>query len=148
MGDLDTVSSEMPDVLTMVDFQPGNTYAEFDPTVDKVAKYGIAGLVAGTAVAVAAKAGLLGGLGKLLFPIILALKKVLIFIVIGVVAAVKKIAGAIKGQVIGSRGLSSIRRKRRRERTHAERPPPPPSRDPLRPPEQPPGGGFPPTKSF
>ena len=31
----------------MVAFNPGSTYAEFDPGIDKVAGYGIAGLIAG-----------------------------------------------------------------------------------------------------
>lgn len=69
-------------VLAMADFQPGATYAEFNPEIDQVAAYGLGALVAGK---VAAKTGFLaaallllkkfwfvillaiGGLGKLLF---------------------------------------------------------------------------------
>lgn len=149
LRDLPDVKAKMPDLMAAVDFQKGNTYAEFDPTIDKVAKYGIAGLVAGTAVAVAAKAGLFAGLGKLLLPVIIALKKVIIFIVIGIVAAIRKIGSAIKGKssvtrpfehppgtTPGAPGAPTLNA------------PPAPNREPLRPPDQPPGGGFPPTKSF
>jgi uncharacterized membrane-anchored protein len=123
--DLGTVSAQMPRVMAMVDFQPGNTYAEFDPKVDKVAAYGIAGLVAGTAVAVAAKAGLL----KFMFPLLLAAKKFIIIIVVAIVAAVKKIGSAIRGK-------SSVARPFEHPQDKSD--PPPPN----------PGGGFPPTKSF
>jgi uncharacterized membrane-anchored protein len=40
-----------------VDYKEGNRYADFDPKTDKVATYGIAALVAGGVLAVAAKAG-------------------------------------------------------------------------------------------
>lgn len=65
-----------PEVMQAVQFDPGNRYADFNPSSDKVAAYGIAALVAG---GVAAKAGLLKGL----IIAILAAKK---FIIIGGVA--------------------------------------------------------------
>ncbi len=122
--DLGTVSAQMPEVMAMVDFQPGNTYAEFDPKVDKVAAYGIATLVAGTAVGLAAKAGLL----KFLFPVLVAAKKFLLVIVVAIVAAVRKIASSIRGKSAVARPFE-----------HPKDPTPPPSDS---------GGGFPPTKSF
>ena len=64
----------------MVNFNDGNRYADFDPKVDKVAKYGIAALVAGGLV-LAAKAGFF----KILLVGLLAAKK---FIIIGVLALV------------------------------------------------------------
>jgi uncharacterized membrane-anchored protein len=145
MNELDEVAARMPQVMAMVDFQPGSTYADFDPRVDKVAKYGIAALVAGTAVGVAAKAGLL----KFLFPVLLAAKKFLIIIVVAIAAAVRKIAAAIKGR-------SSVERPFEHPQGSAPaapatptlNAPPPPNRDPLRPPPEPPGSGWPPTKSF
>jgi hypothetical protein len=75
------IDNQTPQILGMVDFQQGNRYADFDPKTDKVAEYGIAALVAGGALAAAAKLGLLKGLWVFL----LAAKK---FIVIGVIAAV------------------------------------------------------------
>jgi uncharacterized membrane-anchored protein len=75
------IDQQTPQILGMVDFKEGSRYADFDPKTDKVAKYGIAALVAGGALALAAKAGLLKGL----WLFIIAAKK---FIIIGVIAAV------------------------------------------------------------
>jgi uncharacterized membrane-anchored protein len=47
--------------LSSVDFKDGSKYADFDPKVDKVAAYGIGGLIAGK---VLAKVGFFGFLGK------------------------------------------------------------------------------------
>jgi uncharacterized membrane-anchored protein len=82
----------------MVDFQPGNTYAEFDPKIDKVAEYGLAGLIAGGALAGAAKLGLLAGFFKWIVAAVLALKKAIIFVVIAIVAGVKKLWASITGR--------------------------------------------------
>jgi uncharacterized membrane-anchored protein len=80
------IDRQTPQILGMVDFKEGNRYAEFDPKVDKVAKYGIATLVAGGILAGAAKLGLLKGL----WVAILALKKFVIIGVIAVIAFFKK----------------------------------------------------------
>jgi len=80
------IDKQAPQILSMVDFKEGSRYADFDPKVDKVAKYGIATLVAGGALAAAAKLGLLKGL----WVAILALKKFIIIGVIAVVAFFKK----------------------------------------------------------
>lgn len=143
MRDLPQVKEQMPGLMSMVDFKPGNTYAEFDPRIDKVAKYGIATLVAGTAVGLAAKAGLL----KFLLPALLALKKFIVIVVVAIAAAARKIMAAIRGR-------SSVERPFAHP-PEASVPPPPtlnappaPGQDPLRPPPNPPGTGFPPTKSF
>jgi uncharacterized membrane-anchored protein len=82
MQQLAMVDKRMDEVLAMVSFNIGNRYAEFNPELDKVAGYGIAGLIAG---GVLAKAGffkflialwkpiaigvvvLVGALGKLFF---------------------------------------------------------------------------------
>lgn len=80
------IDAQTPQILGMVDFKEGSRYADFDPKVDKVAKYGIATLVAGGALAAAAKLGLLKGL----WVFILAAKKFIIIGVIAAVAAVKK----------------------------------------------------------
>ncbi len=70
------VRADMPQVLTMTDFDTGERYADYNSKTDKLAAYGIAALVAG---GIAAKAGLFAKLGVLL----LALKK---FIIIGIAA--------------------------------------------------------------
>jgi uncharacterized membrane-anchored protein len=75
------IDKKTPQILSMVDFNEGSRYADFDPKVDKVATYGLATLVAGGALAVAAKAGLL----KVIWVAILAAKK---FVIIGVLAVV------------------------------------------------------------
>lgn len=47
MSQMAMIDGRINEVLSMVAFNPGSTYAEFDPGVDKVAGYGIAGLIAG-----------------------------------------------------------------------------------------------------
>ena len=83
---LGEIDAQTPQILGMVDFKEGSRYADFDPKVDKVAKYGIATLVAGGALAAAAKLGLLKGL----WVFILAAKKFIIIGVIAVIAFFKK----------------------------------------------------------
>jgi uncharacterized membrane-anchored protein len=87
MDQLAEIDRQTPQILGMVDFKEGNRYADFDPKVDKVAKYGIATLVAGGALAAAAKLGLLKGL----WVFILAAKKFIIIAVIAVAAFFKKL---------------------------------------------------------
>jgi len=79
VGQFAEIDRQTPQILGMVDFKEGSRYADFDPKVDKVAKYGIATLVAGGALAAAAKFGFL----KILWVGILAAKK---FIIIGAIA--------------------------------------------------------------
>jgi uncharacterized membrane-anchored protein len=94
MRDYPRISSDMPNVIAMVDFQPGNLYSDFDPAVDKVAKYGLAALIAGGALGAAAKFGLL----KFLWPLVLALKKFIILIAVAVAAGFKKLMAMFKGK--------------------------------------------------
>lgn len=77
MTDLPTIQREMPHVLEFANFTDGNRYADYDSGTDKLAKYGLAALVAG---GMAGKAGLFAKLGLLL----LAAKK---FLVVGAVIA-------------------------------------------------------------
>lgn len=86
MNQFAEIDQQTPKILSMVDFKQGNRYAEFDPKTDKVAKYGIAALVAGGALAAAAKFGAL----KLLWVGLLAAKKFVIIGVIAIVAFIKK----------------------------------------------------------
>lgn len=54
LPELKEIEAKAPTILGMVDFTDGNRYADFKPGTDKVAAYGIAGLIAG---GVLAKAG-------------------------------------------------------------------------------------------
>jgi uncharacterized membrane-anchored protein len=76
---LPEIERQTPAILGMVDFKAGSRYADFDPKVDKVAKYGLTALVAGGTLAAMAKFGLLKGFWIAL----LAAKK---FIIIGAIA--------------------------------------------------------------
>lgn len=96
MGDFSTINQKMPEVMAMVDFQPGNQYADFNPKIDKVAEYGLATLIAGGALGAAAKLGLLGAAWKFILAGILALKKIIILAVIAVSAFFKKIIASFK----------------------------------------------------
>jgi len=86
MSALASIDRRAEDVLAQVQFNKGNTYAEFDPGVDKAAAYGVAGLIAG---GVLAKAGFFKGLLVLL----LASKKLL---GVGLVVLFGGLWGAIK----------------------------------------------------
>jgi uncharacterized membrane-anchored protein len=87
------IDKQTPQILGMVDFKDGNRYADFDPKTDKVAKYGIAALVAGGALAAAAKLGLLKGL----WIFILAAKKFIIIAAVAIAAMFRKIFARFKG---------------------------------------------------
>jgi uncharacterized membrane-anchored protein len=78
MSAFPAVKAGMQPILKAVDFREGNRYAEFNPKLDKVATYGIGGLVAG---GILAKVGFF----KLLLVGLLALKK---FLILGVLAAI------------------------------------------------------------
>ena len=98
MREFPEIDKKVPQILSMVDFQPGNTYAEFDPKIDKVAEYGLAGLIAGGALAGAAKLGLFGALFKYIVVAVLALKEALIVVVVAVVAGAKKLWSRMTGK--------------------------------------------------
>jgi len=86
MKDLNRVNDGMKQILPMAQFDAGNTYADFNPSTDKMAAYGLAALVGG---GVAAKAGLFAKLGALL----LAGKKFIILIFLAIGAFFKKMFG-------------------------------------------------------
>ena len=100
LGQFPMINQQTPEILDMVDFKEGNRYADFDPKVDKVAKYGLATLVAGGALAAAAKFGLL----KMLWVGILAAKKFIIIAVIAVAAFFKKLFKRAGGSSSGTPG--------------------------------------------
>ena len=81
MSNLPAVREAAKSLGSTVKFNSGFAYADFDSSKDRMADYGLAGLVAaGAGVAVAKKIGILGVL-------LLFLKKAIAFIVAGVVAA-------------------------------------------------------------
>lgn len=95
INQLPGINPQVPGLLKMVDFNKGQTYADFDEATDPVAAYGLAGLIAG---GVAAKAGLFKGLIALL----LASKKLLIGLITVFGAAmwggIKWLVGRDKGE--------------------------------------------------
>ena len=90
MSELSDIENRAPQILSMVNFNDGNRYADFDPKIDRVATYGIAALVAG---GVAAKLGLF----KLVWVVLLAAKKFVILGIAAVAAWCRKIFGKRKG---------------------------------------------------
>jgi uncharacterized membrane-anchored protein len=80
------IDQRSPEILSMVSFNQGNLYSEFNPSIDRAAAYGVAGLIAG---GILTKAGFFKGLLVLL----LASKKLAAALVFGGLAAVW---GAIK----------------------------------------------------
>jgi uncharacterized membrane-anchored protein len=81
MDQLATVDQRLPEILAMVSFNQGNTYAEYAPGVDKTAAYTLAGLIAG---GVLAKAGFF----KVLLVGIAAFWKVIAVAGVAVIAAI------------------------------------------------------------
>lgn len=69
MDKLNEVKAEIPEILKSVKFNSGEKYSDFNPDLDKIAAYGIGGLVAGK---VLAKAGLFAVLLKYIKVIIIA----------------------------------------------------------------------------
>ena len=92
MEDLPEVQAGMQKIIAFTEFDEGQRYADFDSKTDKIAAYGVAALVAGT---LASKAGLFAKLGVLL----LAGKKLLIPIAIGIAALFGRAMKKKKGEV-------------------------------------------------
>jgi uncharacterized membrane-anchored protein len=76
MNQLDAIQERMPEIISMVNFLPGNRYTDYQQGNDKVAAYGLGALILG---GVAAKVGLFKGL----IALIIAGKK---FIIIAAIA--------------------------------------------------------------
>jgi len=90
MRDLARVNDGMKKILPMAQFDTGSTYADYNPSTDKLAAYGLAALVGG---GIAAKAGLFAKLGVLL----LAGKKFIVLIFLAIGGFFKKIFGKKDG---------------------------------------------------
>jgi uncharacterized membrane-anchored protein len=91
MDQLPMVDRRLPEILAMVSFNQGNTYAEFNPSTDKTAAYALAGLIAG---GVLAKAGFF----KLLLVGLLAFKKLIVVGAIAVFAAIGSVVKRLFGR--------------------------------------------------
>jgi uncharacterized membrane-anchored protein len=71
MSELDPVRAAMTSLLPRIEFAPGQRYADYQPGRDKLAAYGLSGLIAGGALAKA-------GVFKWLLGALLAAKKIVI----------------------------------------------------------------------
>ena len=83
---LKDVKNNIEGILNSVNFNEGHRYADFSPGVDRVAAYGIGGLIAGKMLM---KAGILAKIGILLAKF----WKIIVFGFIGLVAGVRKFFG-------------------------------------------------------
>lgn len=85
------IGTATPAIVSMVKFNDGHKYADFNPSTDKEAGYSLAGLVLGGAVAakIAGKVGLLAKLGAIL----VAGKKFVVLGIIAIAAFIKRIFG-------------------------------------------------------
>ncbi|MGH8023237.1 MAG: DUF2167 domain-containing protein, partial [Limisphaerales bacterium] len=95
MHQLTEIENQAPAILKMVNFDQGNRYADFNPKIDKVAKYGLAALVAGGIAGAAVKLGLF----KLIWVFIIAAKK---FIIVAIAAIVVFLGKLFKGRKQGT----------------------------------------------
>lgn len=91
LSQLAQIKPEMEKIFPLVEYQPGHRYSDFNPDVDEVAAYGIGALIAGKA---AVKVGVWAAIVKFL----IAAKKLVIFLALGLVAFV--------GRLFGRRGKS------------------------------------------
>jgi uncharacterized membrane-anchored protein len=81
-------------ILSRTSFDTGQRYADFDASKDKVAEYGLTGLVlggAGLGLAKVAKLGLLAKFGKGLIALLIAGKKAIVAGLIALGALLKKV---------------------------------------------------------
>ena len=85
-------------VLSGYEFNAGERYAEWKPG-DKVAEYGLTGLILGGAVAAAAKAGLLKGFWKVIVGFAAAAWKLIVAGVVALVAGIKSLFSRKKTQL-------------------------------------------------
>jgi uncharacterized membrane-anchored protein len=93
---LDKVRGVSAEVVSNIEFMPGSRYEDFDASKDKVAEYGLTGLVlggAGFGLLKIAKLGLLAKFGKLLVALLIAGKKGVVVVFAGLAALVRKWLG-------------------------------------------------------
>lgn len=95
---LPEIEQASPAILAMVNFEDGHRYADFNPSTDKVASYGLAALVAG---GILAK----GGFFKMLLVGLLAAKKFVIIGVLALFAGIKKLFSLGSGRGNSTRDI-------------------------------------------
>ena len=88
--DTATAVTALNNVLTGYRFKAGESYADWRPG-DKVAEYGLTGLIVGGAVAAAVKTGLFKGLWKFLVAGVAAMWKLLVAAAVAVVAGIRSL---------------------------------------------------------
>lgn len=84
------------ELLAGTGFKPGHRYEDFQPKTDKLAEYGLTGLIAagaGMGAVKLVKLGLLAKFGKVLFTLLLAAKKFVVVAVLGAFAFLKRLFG-------------------------------------------------------
>jgi len=91
MPQLEEIRTSMTSVISFVEFGEGHKYTDYVPGTDKLATYGVAGLVAGV---VAAKAGFF----KLLLAGLLAAKKLIIIAFVAMSAFIRKWWAKFRGE--------------------------------------------------
>lgn len=89
LSELAQIRTDMPDVVSMAEFDPGSRYTDYNSSTDKLAAYGLGALVAG---GIAAKAGLFAKLGVIL----LAFKKLIVVGIAAIGGAIAKLFGRKK----------------------------------------------------
>lgn len=101
IGEMDVlpeVQANIDDILPSITFNEGNRYADFNPDLDKVAAYGIGGLIAGK---VLAKTGLLATIG-------LFLAKAWKLLVVGAIAVFAGIRRLFGGKAASTEGKEEV----------------------------------------
>ena len=99
VADPENLEASKPHVVKLLKntaFKQGARYADFQEGTDKVAEYGLAGIVlggAGLGAAKLAKVGLLAKAGKFLIAILIAGKKFIVIAAIGLAVLLKKLFG-------------------------------------------------------
>jgi uncharacterized membrane-anchored protein len=93
---LDHDKAAAASLLSATTFAPGATYGDFDSKKDKVAEYGLTGLVLGGlgfGLLKAAKIGLLAKFGKVIIAALIAGKKAIAALVVAAIAFLKRLFG-------------------------------------------------------
>ena len=83
-------------MLAVTTFKAGSRYEDVDKKKDKIADFGLMGLIlggAGLGAAKLVKVGLLATFGKSIFAFLLALKKAIVLFFVGIWASIKKLFG-------------------------------------------------------
>ncbi len=91
--------ADMPVLLAATTFTAGARYEDYDPSTDRTAEYGLVALVTGGVALKAAKVGILAKLWGVILAGLVAFKKALILVVIGIGVLARKLLGRKKEEV-------------------------------------------------